>query len=470
MSDSRAGQQLKHLAKQSSTSKTSKEGLLATQPPASRSPASASRSRPRKTAASLLLVTNTQDSGRGSLRHALIAANTVRDGRIQFAPGVEGEIILRTALPDITSRLTIEGPGAAKLAIRRSRQPAVPDFRIFSINAGSHVTIEGIAISDGSEFFGGGLFNAGTLTLKECIIRENSSEFLGGGIFNFHSAVLLLERVVLEGNRVGLNGGGLFNAGRLTLHQSSVTENFAGFLGGGLFNFLPGVLTLNQSTVAGNSADLDGGGAVNASSLTADQSTIAQNTAARGVGGGVYNNSGTLELRNCTMAENIAPSGGAIFNAGRVVASHSTIANNATTGGPGGGIFSQGEQTLTNTIVAKNRGAIADIFGSVISLGNNLIGEAAEDGGWITEPTSPKADRLNQDPLLDPQFLHDNGGPTMTIALMSGSPALQSGTCLDAASAFVETDQRGAPRAKGAPASGALRCDIGAFQASSSSV
>jgi hypothetical protein len=147
-----------------------------------------------------------------------------------------------------------------------------------------------------------------------------------------------------------------------------------------------------------------------------------------------------------------AGSGGGIFNEGPLEVTNSTFSGNSASQDAGGifNIVNLGSATLKNTIVA-NSASGGDCSGTIDG-GYNLV----EDGSCISAPTS-----LSGDPDLG--TLRDNGGPTMTHALLAGSPAIDKGK------AFGETtDQRGRPRPSNFPtianASGGDGSDIGAFE------
>jgi hypothetical protein len=332
------------------------------------------------------IVTNNNDSGPGSLR--AIIASVCAGSTITFAPSVTGAIDLTSGELFLNKSLTINGPGANSLSVQRSADAGTADFRIFNIAPASvRATISGLRVANGNAAgltFGGGVYNAGTLTLANTTISDNSG-FGGGGIYNEGGTVTLTSST-LSGNSAVTRGSGIFNMGTATVLSSTISGNSAlGGNGGGLIN--NGTLTLTNSTVSGNSAT--------------------------GAGGGLNNLSGTV--------------------------------------------------TSKNTIIALNTAASnPDLNGSLTSAGFNLIGD---NSGAVITPAQ-FSDQIGTaglpiDPLLGP--LQNNGGPTFTQALLTGSPALDNGN-----SSGSVTDQRGLPRPDDDPAvangDGSDGSDIGAFE------
>src|SRR5439155_13173032 len=163
-----------------------------------------------------ITVTNTNDSGTGSLRAAIGSA--AAGDTISFALPLPATIALNTPLT-LGTNVTISGPDASNLAISGGDSVVV-----FIINAGATVTISGVTITHGSSLLGGGIFNGGTLTLTGCTVSANTM----GTQF----------------------GGGIFNSGALTLSNSTVSANGVGVVGGfggGMYNY-HGTVTLTNST------------------------------------------------------------------------------------------------------------------------------------------------------------------------------------------------------------------------------
>src|SRR5262249_33972560 len=143
-----------------------------------------------------------------------------------------------------------------------------------------------------------------------------------------------------------------------------------------------------------------------------------------------------------------ALNGGGVFNSGTATLTSCTISGNSAN--QGGGLYNQGTARLANTIVAGNTGNTGpDVSGTFTSQGHDLIGLTAGSSGWAG------SDLTGTDPLLAP--LGNYGGPTQTMALLHGSPAIDAGSnvLLPGGSS---TDQRGQPRIFNATV------DIGAFE------
>ena len=229
------------------------------------------------------------------------------------------------------------------------------------------------------------------------------------------------------------------------MHNSTFSDNSADFGGGGIA-YSGGTGTVHNSTFSGNSAvpsseDQSGGGGIlifaviEGTTLTVHNSTFNGNSA--DTGGGIRNMGGTLTVTHSTLSGNNATEGGSIYNS-----------NNVVDDPEGGGVELIGTLTLANTILANssNGGDCVNDGGTLTPAGVNLI----EDGscGASADPTHFRTG----DPQLGP--LADNGGPTQTMALLVGSPAI------DAAedSLCPDTDQRGVARPHGAA------CDLGAYE------
>jgi hypothetical protein len=234
----------------------------------------------------------------------------------------------------------------------------------------------------------------------------------------------------------------------VTLSGLTITQGRAGS-GGGIFN--NATLTVSGCTFQGNQSIGSGGGIWNVGTLTVSDSTFFANHCP--FGGSIYNR-GTATLTNCTLGFN-SSGGGALYVGG---GSTATLTNCTLSGNSGGGIFVSlgGILNLTNTIVAGNT-AGPDIFGAVATADHNLVGDATGSTG-IVNGVNGNIVGGNGNPVIDAHLgpLQNNGGPTQTMALLAGSPAIGHA---DNAQAPAK-DQRGFTRLdeKGE------MTDIGAFE------
>src|SRR5262249_19830758 len=256
-----------------------------------------------------------------------------------------------------------------------------------------------------------------------------NSALRGGGITNF--GWLTVSDSVLTGNMATSKGGGIANFGPLFVTHSTISGNSASS-GGAIYNFGEAILSVSYCTLAGNSADFGGAIDINGGMVTVRNSTLAGNSASYD-GGGILNAfSGMATVSSSTLAGNSATNqGGGIDDEGGILAvSNSTFSGNSAAGG--GGILNNGAVTCRDSILASNTAADGpDLSGSLGSQGHNLVGDITGCNGF--DPS----DLLNVEPLLGP--LQDNGGPTWTMALLAGSPAIGAGDTTNT----PDWDQRG---------------------------
>jgi len=393
--------------------------------------------------ASAQVVTNSADSGPGTLRSAI--TNAASGAVLTFAPGLSGATITLSNTLTINTNLTIDAsalPGGLQINGNGSVQ-------IFNVASNTFVFLNSLTITNGNAAtggFGGGIFNSGTLTLTNCILSGNSAPFDGGGIWS--DGTLTLNQCTLSGNFLTSFGfgGGIFNSGTLTLNQCTLSGNSAtgtrGYAGGGGGIDNEGTLTLNQCTLSGNYA-VFGGGISNNGTLTLNQCTLSGNSASGygGFGGGI-SNGGTLTLNQCTLSGNTAGSGGGggIWSDDTLTLNQCTLSGNSSY--DGGGIYNDYEATLalTNTIIggdSVSSGPNIYNFATLTYGGSNLVQSVYNDGGVTITGPAP----LTNAPDLAP--LGNYGGPTQTMPPLPGSPAIGAGSV--AANTF-STDQRGYPR------------------------
>ena len=280
------------------------------------------------------------------------------------------------------------------------------------------------------------------LTLGSVTISGNQASSEGGGIFNI--GTLALSNSTIQGNSAGGVGGGVASPGNMTVYDSTISGNYAGQSGGGIYNF--GILTVTGTTISGNSTSDQiansgyGGGIANFDILSATDDAIYGNSAYLG-GGGIVNFY-RATVTNTTITGNSAESGAGILNSlttrfnelPTLIVSSCTIFGNSGAQGPGIDNQAGGTLTINNTIVAGNAPGyiFPDVLGNA-SGSNNLIGVGNLPGG-TGETGLDNGVNGNQvgtvfsiiDPKLGP--LTSNGGPTPTMALLPGSPAIGAGS------------------------------------------
>ena len=324
---------------------------------------------------------------------------------------------------------------------------------------------------------GGGIHNSSVMTVTNSMVHGNTANF-GGGIEN--TGTLVATNVEIYNNSVSNNveaensfGGGIENLNMLTLTDSIVRDNSAPF-GGGIYN--EGNLTVSGSDLYSNMATTRGGGIHNTFNMTVETSNIHDNEAGSGGGGGISSEGGGVLVQQTAVYNNSATgSGGGIVHnvlagANSFIIINSTISGNSTQGA-GGGLRNAGvASTSLNFVTMRNNQSIV-VSGQSVSVnagtltlknsliatnqsGNNCSGTMTSQGYNIANDGScgltGTADMPNTTPLLGP--LQDNGGGTLTHALLVGSPAIDSGNGCPA------VDQRGVARPFGD------ECDRGAYE------
>jgi hypothetical protein len=450
--------------------------------------------------AATLRVSNCQDSGAGSLRHAVFAA---QDGdTIDMRALTCGVVVFARAIRIDQNGLTIVGPGASALALDGNRAG-----RLFFQPGPGTLSLQSITLRNGRyaapRARGGCISSAGNIELRDawihhCVAFVTSTpggwphEASGGGVYSLGSVSLLRSRVFANSATSNLpefssGSGGIAASGDVTLVQSTVEDNAASTeaspregSGGGIVT--GGHLTLYRSSILRNRAH-QWGGAKARLGFKATYSSIDSNegggivmsggengpgndfelyhsSVSRNLGRGVYAGTGGYNktvIEDSTISGNVAPQISAAIFWGWVDVRNSTIAFNREEPGSGYGcsaaVYIEVGGTLQSSIVAANScssGPEYDIStgfyeGQNIYGANNIIGSSV---------LSVPADTLSVDPRLEP--LNSNGGPTLTHALLSDSPAIDRGNN----SAGLTYDQRGAgfPRVKG------VQADIGAVE------
>jgi hypothetical protein len=335
-----------------------------------------------------------------SCTEAALDAALVGGGNIAFNCGSSPVTITVTSQKTITANTSIDGGSKITLSGGNSTQ-------VFHVNSGVSLAVSNLTVANGWSPGGvGGVSSYGIVTITNSTFSGNSGDW----------------------------GGAIGNYGTLTVNGSTFSGNSAMPAGGAIFNYYATV-TITGSTFSGNSAWSGGAIGNYGGSLAITNSTFSGNSASSsgwGGGGAIYTYAGgTMTVTNSTFSGNSAvQSGGAI--------------NVASDGGA---------TVLRNSIVANSTSG-GNCSGTITNGGNNI-----EDGitcGWASNNDSMS----NADPKL--AALADNGGPTYTMALLAGSPALGAAN----PSYCPATDQRGVMR----PQPAGTICDIGAYESNLNSI
>lgn len=237
------------------------------------------------------------------------------------------------------------------------------------------------------------------LILSDLTVQGGVTDTDGGGLYISAGASASLEAVQFSGNHAGANGGAIYNGGDLTILDASISGNDSGSGAGGI------------------------------------------------------ENSGTLSLQNVTVSGNQGATGG-IRSTGSATLVNATVANNHATGSGGGLNGGDGNFALRNTILWGNTAQIAgpNCGYALTSQGYNLLGDLED----CTVVGDTSTNLVGQDARLI--SLEFNSATTLSHALRSDSPAIDTGAC------DLPTDQRSAMRPQDGDMDGVAICDIGAYE------
>jgi hypothetical protein len=318
------------------------------------------------------------------------------------------------------------------------------------------VAVNNCTISDNDAANGGGIWteavSGASTNIFNSAISGNTATGKGGGIYGHYGAIMLTNSRV-SNNQSQSDGAGIHSTNnRLTVSRSTIADNTAvgDFPNGGGIFIQFGDLVVANSTISGNSATRRGGGIYSSNNYAqVVDSTISGNTAVEGFGGhggGISHGAGSLAIVRSTITLNQAVELGGLYSSP--------------------GAFTS--TTVTGSIISGNQNgdvgwswSTGGGVNSVMSHGFNLVGDGRSSGAF----NQPGDQTGVTNPMLG--ALANNGGPTMTHALLPNSPALDAG---DPGAVVVggvpQNDQRGAPynRIFDGDGAGGGRIDIGAFE------
>ena len=341
-------------------------------------------------------VTNTDPSGPGSLRQAIIDANAAGGpDTIIFTPTLSGIIVLTDTLPEITDTLTISGPGASVLAVSGDNK-----YRVMEIQSGTAVTITGLTIRDGNVAGeGGGIYSEGKLLLSAVDVVSNMARAGGGlsqkpglggalhvagGLFEGNLAtgkpsgdqggggIWLRGAAVLSGTWIISNtathaspptyGGGLYVQSSVILTNVRVMSNTVQGYGGGLCQGFPGQVRITGGCFAANEAGRYGAGLYIHSRAVLSGTEVVGN-AANWHGGGLYQglSSARVDVTGGRFEGNVVKGpgyrGGGLFVTGSAALTNTVVISNTSRKDSGGGLYVGGRSMLRGTQVVSNTAA-----------------------------------------------------------------------------------------------------------------
>lgn len=445
-----------------------------------------------------------------TLRAAIQQANAwpgadrirLSDGTYRLTLNGAGEELGALGDLDITDDLTIDGGLTSVIDACDPGKTSCMADRIFDIHSGAQVTLSHLTIQNGAIYndSGGGIQNTGALTLQGVNVLNNLAGFNGGGIYQAGlGATLDMSQSTVDGNTANDTSGSFFNnGGGISIQQGSVditlstiSNNIAGTNGGGVQLNGSTTVTITDSLIDGNQALGNGGiggiggGIDSFGDLTVTRTTISNNASvflggglrADGPATGLGTNAAKLALNDSTVFGNQATSstssGGGLYisldrtvdrsipgapqqGGDAAVLSHVTLAGNtAATGGDNlaidpATILNQGFATLQDTmIIAPANGANCDDSAGHITSGGYNLDDGGNCGLQLTNNDLPGTSvQIATSPLT----LASNGGPVVTLSLLSG---ITASTFTADTSRCSALDQRGFTRSS---------CTIGALE------
>ena len=416
------------------------------------------------------------NSGAGSLRDAITQGS---GNPITFSNGLTGTITLTGGELSVARNVTIIGPGPNVVTVSGNNSN-----RVFNIASGVTAAISAMTIANGRSAgtnftgapgWGGGILNSGNLTLSNCLVSGNvalgsigftgnagsggtggpGGAGLGGGIFNGSNLFLYGCTFRTNAAKGGIGGWG----GSKAYNGSGVIGNGSGGgngTGGGLCS--TGLVQMVNCTFWGNTAGGGTGGDGGADNSFSCRAPGNGGPGGSGLGGAVETLV-TCTVTNCTFSSNVVTGG--VGGTGGLSWDDTSNVCGAGTNGAAGLAYGGGLHAATslggllNTLIAGNTGSTnsPDVSGTITSRGHNLIGATNGSSGWLASDVKGTV-ATPTNALLGP--LQDNGGPTPTLALLTGSRAIDAGD--DTAATSLATDQRGLLRFFG------THVDIGAYE------
>ena len=285
----------------------------------------------------------------------------------------------------VSGSVTVTGDGSATTFVQaHATDAASATNRVFKVESGNTVTISNMTVRNGNATagIGGGIYNEGALTVNNTTISDNTTIGYGGGICNDSGGDITIEKCTISNNSAGSNGGGISSNDDINIYNSTISGNTANGAGGGIVKYgADKTVTIRNCTIANNHSDND-------------------NTGSGDIhGGGIYLGDGTLDFRNTIIANNYEGSGTAT-----------------------GDDYHYASGTLTDNgyNVVEYQGfagswSRTDAFDADTSILYNYDYQGNPSTSWTQGGVAVSGSLGLSDTLAD------NGGPTLTLALSSGS-------------------------------------------------
>lgn len=288
--------------------------------------------------ASGLTVTNTNDSGAGSLRQAII--DTAPGGVVDFAPGLSGQTVTLSSEIVLAKALTVDASALSNGFIVAGANST----RLLRVNAAGNLTLRKLTFKNGNgtgaadNGFGGAIYNVGTTNVQLCTFQRNVGSNYGGAIYNGLSSTLIVDRSTFTVNSTTLYGGAIASSGVCTVLGSTFQGNTSTYEGGAIYTDFYGTLTARNSTFLNNTAIYYGGAIFSGSAIVLESVTLTRNSSTR-IGGGIYNDFfGTLTMNNTIVAKNVSPESPELFGnftgAGNFMGGDPKLSELGSWGGP----------------------------------------------------------------------------------------------------------------------------------------
>ncbi|CAB4563492.1 unannotated protein [freshwater metagenome] len=371
-----------------------------------------------------LVVSTLADSGAGSLRQAMLDANSAAGvDTITFTAGLTGTIDVLSDLPDLTGGIDLRGPGASVITINGGWTEAGGDLTGHSLFVLDH-----LYVADGASTISGVTITGGNGS-------NNADEGSGGAIQKYEgNADLTIADVVLSGNYASNDGGAVHlyeTAGTVTIRNSVISNNVAYYAGGALYasnNLDRGVLLLNLSNVeiSGNTAGDDGGGLYLDEMITTISNSTIDGNLSYSDGGGIDVDGGSLTIIDSTISGNEGITGGGIYaedlNADLEIFNSTISGNRATSdsepylyngntfvAGGGGGIYlanGAGAVLVQSTVTANSSDALTDAVGGIQSVQGRL-GPLSTSGSSARRQSNEHKENRSIETSLSPSAAGD---------------------------------------------------------------